>query len=116
MIEENSIKVEEPAEVEVHEEQHPEKEPEYDEFQVGRIDFMPVGTTLEGCRIVDPRFLPLPKGPLGMPTLPSPTPPEELEEGKIPLQLEGVPEMPPPFVEEELVLSVPPIVEDLVKE
>ena len=58
MIEENPIEVEEPAEVEVHEEQHPKKEPEYDEFQVGRIDFMPVGTTLEGGRIVDPRFLP----------------------------------------------------------
>ena len=53
-----------------------------------------------------------------MPTLPSPTPQEELEEGKIPLQMEGVPEMPPPSIgeEEELVLSVPPIAEDRVEE
>ena len=76
---------------------------------------MLVGTTLEGGRIIDPRFLPLPKGPLGMPTLPSPTPLEELEEGKIPLQLEGVPKMPLPTAQEELVLSVPPLVEDLAK-
>ena len=77
---------------------------------------MPVGTTLEGGRIVDPRFSPLPEGPLGIPTLPSPTPPEELEEGQIPLQMEGVPEMPPPSMEEELVLSIPPIAEDLAEE
>ena len=32
MTEENLIKVKEPAEVEVHEEQHPEKEPEYGEL------------------------------------------------------------------------------------
>ena len=76
---------------------------------------MPLVTTLEGGRIIDPRFLPLPKGPLGMPTLPSPTPPEELEEGKIPLQLEEEPKMPPPTTEEELVLSVPPLVEDLAE-
>ena len=55
------------------------------------------------------------KGPLGIPTLPSPTPAEGLEEGQIPLQMEGVPEMPPPFVEEELVLSVLPIVADLAE-
>ena len=77
---------------------------------------MLVGTTMEGGRIVDPRFSPLPEGPLGIPTLPSPTPPEELEEGQIPLQMEGVLEMPPPSVEEELVLSIPPIVEDITKE
>ena len=74
MIEENLIELEEPAEVKVHEEQHLEKDPGHDELHVGRIDFMPVGATMEGGRIVDPRFFPLPKGPLGMPTLPSPTP------------------------------------------
>ena len=76
---------------------------------------MPVGTTMEGGRIVDPRVSPLPEGPLGISTLPSPTPPEELEEGQIPLQMEGVLEMPPPSMEDELVLSVLPIVEDLVE-
>ena len=30
--------------------------------------------------------------------------------------MEGVPEVPPPSVEEELVLSIPPIVEDLAEE
>ena len=77
---------------------------------------MPVGTTMGGDRIVDPRFQPLLEGPLGMPTLPSPTPQEELEEGKIHLQMEGVPGMPPPSVEEELVFLVLPIVEDVTKE
>ena len=77
---------------------------------------MLVGTTMEGDRIVDPRFLPLPEEPLGMPTLPSPTPQEELVEGKIPLQMEGVPEIPPPSVEEELVLPVPLITEDMHEE
>ena len=76
---------------------------------------MLVGTIMEGGRIVDLRFLPMLEGPLGMPTLPSPTPSEELEEGKIPLQVEGVPEMPPPSMEEELVLSILPIVEDLIE-
>ena len=116
MIEENSIEVEEPAKVEVHQEQRLEKEPEHDEFHTERIDFMPVGSTLEGGRIIDPRFSPLPEGPLGIPTLPSPTPAEELEARQILLQMEGVLEMPPPSVEEELVLAVPPIAEDLTEE
>ena len=118
MTEENLIKFEELVEVEVHEEQRLEKEPEHDEFHTEIIDFMPVGTTLEGGRIVDPRFLLLPEGPLGMPTLPSPTPQEELGEGKIPLQMKGVPEIPPPSIgeEEELVLSIPPIEEDIIEE
>ena len=115
MTEENPIEVEEKVEVEVHEEKHSEKEPKHDEFHTERIDFMPMGTTMEGGRIIDPRFSPLPEGPLGIPTLPSPTPPEELEEGQIPLQMEGVPEMPPTSVEEELVLFVLPIAEDLTK-
>ena len=76
---------------------------------------MPMGTTMGGGRIVDPIFLPLPKGSLGMHTLPSPTPSEELEEGKIPLQMEGMPEMPPPSVEEELVLSILPIEKDIAE-
>ena len=88
MTEENLIEVEESTEVEVHEEQHLEKEPGNDEFQVEKNDFMPGGTTMEGDKIIDSIFPPLPKGPLGMPTLPSPTPQEELEEGKIPLQME----------------------------
>ena len=86
-IEEDLIWVEESTEVEVHE-QHPEKEPSNDEFQVEKFYFMPVGTTMEGYRIVDPRFPPLLVGPLGVPTLPSPTPLEEMEEGQIPLLLE----------------------------
>ena len=77
---------------------------------------MPVGTTMEGDRIIDPRFPPLPKGPLSMPNLPSKTPQEELEEGKIPLQMEGVPEMPPPSVEEELVFLISPIERNLIEE
>ena len=55
---------------------------------------MPVGTTMEGNRIVDPKFLPLPEEPLGIPTLPSPTPLGEIEEGEIPLLPEGEPTLP----------------------
>ena len=61
-------------EMEVYE-QHADEEPGNDEFWVEKFDFMPVGTTMERKKIVDPRFPPLPEGPLGIPTLPSPTPP-----------------------------------------
>ena len=73
---------------------------------------------MEGGRIVDPRFPPLPEGPLGMPTLPSPTPQEELEEGKIPLLMEGEPKMPPSFKgdKEELVFLVSPATKDILEE
>ena len=68
---------------------------------------MPVGTTLEGNRIIDPKFLPLPKGPLGIPNLSSPTPLGEMEEGEIPLLLKAEPEMPPPPEMEEEMLMLP---------
>ena len=79
---------------------------------------MPVGTTMEGDKIVDPRFPPLPEGPLGIPTLQSPTPQEEMEEGQIPLLMEGVLEMSPPFVGEKKVLVLPIliVIEDIPKE
>ena len=44
---------------------------------------MPMGTTLEGNKVVDPKFPFQPKGPLGIPNLPSPTPPGKMEEGEI---------------------------------
>ena len=70
--EENPIRVEELTKMEAYE-QHPNEEPGNNEFQVEKFDFMPVGTTMEGDIIVDPRFPLLLKGPLGIPTLPSPT-------------------------------------------
>ena len=62
-----------------------------DEFRIEQFDFMPMGTTLDGNRIVDPNFPPLLEGPLGIPTLPSLTPPREMEEGEIPLLPIGEP-------------------------
>ena len=102
MIEEHLIQVEELTEVEAYEE-HAEEEPSNYEFWVENFDFMPVGTTMEGNKIVDPRFPPLPEGPLGIPTLPSPTALGEMEEGQIPLLHKGELEVPPPSrIEEEM--------------
>ena len=65
---------------------------------------MPVGTTMEGNRILDPRILPLLEGPFGIPTLPSPTPLWEMEEGQSPLLPKGELEVPPPLEIEEKFL------------
>ena len=76
---------------------------------------MLVGTTLEGNRIVDPKFSPLPEEPLDIPNLPSPTPLGEMEEGEIPLLPKGELEMPPPpKMEEEMpMLLIPMVTEDI---
>ena len=66
--------MEELAEMEAYE-QYVDEELGNDEFWVEKFDFMLVGTTMEGDRIVDQRFPPQPKGPWGIPTFPSPTPP-----------------------------------------
>ena len=99
-------------------EQLANEEPGNNEFQVEKFDLMLLGTTMEGNRIVDPRFPPLPKGPLGIPTLPSPTPPEEMEEGQIPLLPEGEPKMPPSSGgEKEMpMLPIPIATEDIQEE
>ena len=77
-----------------------------------------MGTTMEGDKIVDPRFPPLPEGPLSMLTLPSPTPKEELEEGQTPLLMEGVLEMPPSSKgdKEELIFPILPTLKGIPEE
>ena len=55
------------------------------ELKIEQFYFIPVGNTLEGDQVVDPSFSPLPEGPLGVPTLPSPTPQKKMEEGEIPV-------------------------------
>ena len=76
---------------------------------------MLVDTTLEGNKIVDPKFLPLLEGPLGIPNLPSPTPLGVMEEGEIHLLPEGELEMPPPPKMEEEIFMLPilVVVEDI---
>ena len=61
MIEEHPIKVEELTEEESYVE-HVAEEPSNDEFRIEQFDFMPMGTTLEGNKIIDPKFSPLLKG------------------------------------------------------
>ena len=92
-IKEHPVQVEDLEEEEAQDELAA-KELGNDEFKIEHFDFMLVGTTLEGNIIIDPKFLHLPEGPLGIPILPSPTPPWKIE-GEIPLLLEGELEMPP---------------------
>ena len=102
MIEEHPIQVEDLVEEEAYVE-HVAEELGNDEFHIEKFDFMPVGTTLEGNKIVDLKSLPLLERTLGIPNLPSITPLGEMEEGEIPLLREGKLEMPPPLeLEEEI--------------
>ena len=59
--------------------EHVVEESGNDEFEIEQFDFILVGTTLEGNKIIVPKFSPLPEGPLGIPNLPSPQ--GEMEEG-----------------------------------
>ena len=91
-----------------------------DEFRIEEFDLMPVGTILKGgcirdiprkeiSQVEDQCLLPLfLRGPLGLSTLPSPTPLEDMEEGEIPLSQEEEEKIimpPPPTIEEDILVE-----------